>query len=273
MLGKLLKYEWKSIGRILPLIYLAVLVLSVCLGISFRSSMYSEIGWGNVLFLSIYILLVMAMAVVTIVVVIEHFYRSMISQEGYLMHTLPVKSWQHIASKLIMAVIWIAIAVAVVLVSFLLIGAVSGLMADLRNDQIFLEALREMKDLFVSYHYQVVLLIICTVIQVIRIILQLYLAMAIGGSATKNKVAFSFLAFVVLAVIVSVISVIATMGSEMLGADGIVNLFTGTAAEGSISVDGIFDGVFVSQIIMDGVLAVVFFVLTNYFLKNRLNLQ
>lgn len=278
MLGKLLKYEWKSTGRILPLIYLAVLVLSVFVGISFRNNMvWDRIPWGNLIFFSIYMILIVAMAVVTIVVIIERFYKSMISQEGYLMHTLPVKPWQHIISKLCMAIIWVAIAIVVVVLSILIIGGASGVLTEVLAELDISLMLNEMEYLFGDNVLDI--LIICGIVQGIRLILQVYAAMAIGGSATKNKIAYSFLAFVVIAVIVSVIASIISMGAMMgmfASANGIMELFMGAPVDEAAlnaGFDGMFGGLYAMQLVMDGAFAVVFFFVTNHFLSKRLNLE
>ena len=282
MLGKLLKYEWKSTGRVLPLIYLAVLALSVCLGFSLRNSALFEVfessnggmqdSFASITFLSVYLILIVALAVVTIVVIISRFYRSMISQEGYLMHTLPVKSWQHIVSKTIMALVWVAIAVLVVIASFFLIGGASGLVAELREQQIVAMVVNEME--YFMGNAQIVLLVICTVVQGIRMILQVYLAMAIGGSVTKNKVMWSFLAFIVIAIVLTVINSVVGMTALMNDVVALDSMYgMTTVEEESMAVNHLMGTAFSTQLIMDGVLAVVFFILTNYFLKKRLNLE
>lgn len=277
MLNKLVKYEFKSTGRILPLIYLAVLVLSVCVGFSFRNSMLIEdMPWGNMVFFSIYAILVVVLIVLTIVVIIERFYKSMISQEGYLMHTLPVKPWQHIVSKLCMAVIWTAIAVLVLIASLFIIGGVSGLLSEMLADADFVLMLNEMEFVFGEGFLELV--IITSIVQGIRLILQAYASMAIGGSSVKNKVAYSILAFVVITIVVSVIASLVSM-LFMTG------LFAGSGefAEFMLSettdmtglsqgFEQMFGSMFVMQLVMDGIFIVVFFALTNHFLSKRLNL-
>ena len=52
--------------------------------------------------------------------ILQRFYKNLLSGEGYLMHTLPVRPWQHIASKLIAAVVWTVLSFFVVCVSCLL---------------------------------------------------------------------------------------------------------------------------------------------------------
>lgn len=276
MLGKLLKYEWKSTGRVLPLIYLAIVALAVCVGISLRASMIAEEGIGSALLVGIYMVLIMAMIIVTIIVIIERFFRSMISQEGYLMHTLPVKTWQHVLSKTIMAIIWTAIAIAVIVVSLLLIGSISGLLEELAREIGFKAFVNELE--FFMTRSQFAMMIVCGIVQVIRLIMQAYAAMAIGGSSTKNKVAFSFLAFIVMVVVVSVIASSVSMG-VMFGTvnspayDMFLMGLEGTTTTVSQDFGFLFGRMVVMQLIMDGALLAVFFILTNHFLKKKLNLE
>lgn len=275
MLNKLVKYEFKSTGRILPLIYLAVIALSLCVGVSLRNSMFTDEGVANLLTVSIYVILVVALIVVTIIVIIARFYRSMISQEGYLMHTLPVKPWQHIVSKACMAIIWTAIAVVVIIVSLLIIGGISGMLAELRDEFIVMMTSGEME--FFLEDKLITMMIICAIVQGIRYILQAYAAMAIGGSSTKNKIAYSFLAFVVLAVITSAIASIVSMGiiRGLFASNGgmMEVLMDAVLAEAGVDFNGFMNGLFAMQLIMDGAFSVVFFILTNHFLKNKLNLE
>lgn len=276
MLGKLLKYEWKSTGRVLPLIYLAVLVLALCVGLSLRGSMYTEEGLRNILFISVYIILIVAMIVVTVVVIVERFYRSMISQEGYLMHTLPVKSWEHIISKACMAVIWGAIAVAIVIASFFIIGAASGLLEEVLAEVGFGE-MSVMMEFFLT-KFQFAMLIVCGVVQIIRLIMQLYLSMAIGGAAVKNKIAYSFLAFIVISIIVSVVASAISMGImfSTANSDAYAIFWSGldhSAATMSQEINYLLSRMIAVQLTMDGGLLVVFYMLTNYFLGKKLNLE
>ena len=271
MLGKLLKYEFKSTGRILPLIYLAVIVLSLCAGLSLRVNMFADdMAISNILLFTIYIILVVALIVVTIIVIISRFYKSMISQEAYLMHTLPVKPWQHIMSKAIMAVIWTAIAVVVILVSLMLIGGASGLWGEIVRGEDFQIFWADVK--YMVSDFMIMMIIICSIVQGIRYILQVYAAIAIGGSSTKNKVAYSFLAFIVLAIITSVIASIIS-SCVALGSMDWMELLAYTGADMGFDMTGFMNGLFIMQLIMDGAFTVVFFFLTNYFLKNKLNLE
>ncbi len=57
----------------------------------------------------------------TLTMMIQRFNKNLLSDEGYLMHTLPVKPWKHIASKLLASMLWMIGSVVVALISILVI--------------------------------------------------------------------------------------------------------------------------------------------------------
>ena len=80
------------------LIYAALVAIALAGGISLRFGTYDHNRDLLVLILAlIYMLLVFVMVVVTMVMIVTRFYKNLFSQEGYLMHTLPVPAWQLVA--------------------------------------------------------------------------------------------------------------------------------------------------------------------------------
>ena len=110
MLGKLLKYELKSTSRIMGVLYLALLVVAAVVGFVARGTIW-EATQGNAIAVVIsgliYTLLVMALLIITIVMVLQRFYKNLLKEEGYLMHTLPVTPRQLILAKLLVAALWV----------------------------------------------------------------------------------------------------------------------------------------------------------------------
>ena len=109
MLKQLLKYEFKATGRVYGGLYLALAVLSVLLGVSFRGKTILPENAGQVTLLLIlaYVLVLVAIAVLCIVTMIQRFYQNLLGREGYLMHTLPVTESQLILSKLLSTMVWV----------------------------------------------------------------------------------------------------------------------------------------------------------------------
>src|SRR5680860_1037839 len=98
MLSKLLKYEIKATGRIFLPLFLALLIFA---GITRFISAVGPEKWATPAILSmiIYIIIMVGMFVMTFLMMIQRFYKNLLSDEGYLMLTLPTKPWKHITSN------------------------------------------------------------------------------------------------------------------------------------------------------------------------------
>jgi hypothetical protein len=94
MLAKLFRYECKALLRILPVLYLASLVLSAVVGLWVKEYDFFTI-WM--------VMSSTAMFVITLVFVIQRFRNNFLKDEGYLMFTLPTSPWQLVASKALAA--------------------------------------------------------------------------------------------------------------------------------------------------------------------------
>lgn len=118
MLAKLIKYDMKSQSKIFVSMYIFDLILAVFgLILSKISHFYpkSYIFSGiNQLFFAVLILGLVITAVVTLILTVMRYRTNLLRDEGYLMHTLPVKVSQLYFSKLISSVLWFIIDAAVV---------------------------------------------------------------------------------------------------------------------------------------------------------------
>lgn len=111
MLKQLLKYEFKATKSLYFGLYLALALLSVVLGVSFRQ----ENAWADntnfgrleVILMVLYLSVIFAIAVLCFVSTIRRFYQNLLGREGYLMHTLPVTETQLILSKLLTSMVWV----------------------------------------------------------------------------------------------------------------------------------------------------------------------
>ena len=120
MLGKLIKYEWKSVYKVGCLILGAVALTTFMGWLAFQSPMWKEMetghsysgavaGWLNIisgLTLIMYVILLACASFGTLVYLVVHFYRTMYTDEGYLIHTLPVTKHQILVSKILVGGIW-----------------------------------------------------------------------------------------------------------------------------------------------------------------------
>lgn len=122
MLSKLLKYEFKSTARTFGTLYLALLAASVVVGFytGMESSGRGRVGHLGTILGLVYVVLFVALGVITLMSIIQRFTRNLLGREGYLMHTLPVSARQLIGAKLITAVVWCACSVLIACVSLVL---------------------------------------------------------------------------------------------------------------------------------------------------------
>ena len=111
MLKQLLKYEFKATKRLYFGLYLALALLSVVLGVTFRQehALAHSTSFQNleVILMIVYVSVILAIAVLCFVNTIQRFYKNLLGREGYLMHTLPVTETQLILSKLITSMVWV----------------------------------------------------------------------------------------------------------------------------------------------------------------------
>lgn len=111
MLKQLLKYEFKATKSLYFGLYLALALLSVVLGVTFRQehALAHSTSFQNleVILMIVYVSVILAVAVLCFVSTVQRFYKNLLGREGYLMHTLPVTETQLILSKLITSMVWV----------------------------------------------------------------------------------------------------------------------------------------------------------------------
>lgn len=276
MLGKLLKYELKSTSRIMGVLYLALLVVAAVVGFVARGTIW-EATQGNAIAVVIsgliYTLLVMALLIITIVMVLQRFYKNLLKEEGYLMHTLPVPTWMLVASKTICSLIWILLSIAVLLASVFVIFLTSMIGHGFALVDWNALHLGDVFGLFRQNAGSVFMTILTGIVQIIRTILLVYTAMAIGAAAKRHKVLYSVVTFIVILIIIGIISAVTNM--DMLSSSFAVNdanACISVEAGDRLAIVG-YMKLLLGQCISDAIYSVVFFFVTTWFLKNKLNLE
>lgn len=107
---KLLKYEWKACARICLPTYGAIILLAFCNRIlntvnAFDTDRLAIFDFLRMIAVAAYAGVIMLAFGVTVVILIQRFYKNLLGDEGYLMLTLPVTISQHIASKALVALV------------------------------------------------------------------------------------------------------------------------------------------------------------------------
>ena len=105
MIAKLTKYEFRSSIKIMAMIWGALIVVSILLALTnpisdvnpLSDDMSDASGLAEILTVTagiLYAMVACAIVVVTVFIIIQRFYSSLLGDEGYLINTLPVKMWQ-----------------------------------------------------------------------------------------------------------------------------------------------------------------------------------
>ncbi len=138
MLIKLFKYEFKSTCRAFGLVYGVLVLLCILTGAS--DQLFDDAG-GDVsivqVLLMVTVLFFFAVVLITTVLNIQRFYNGIFREEGYLLHTLPVRPWQILAGKCIPALVWTVISGCVMVFSWLLLLLVSSGISGIDWSEVF----------------------------------------------------------------------------------------------------------------------------------------
>lgn len=279
MLRKLLKYEFKSTARLLGILYLAILACALVLGLVIRPSIKTINGQEDIIsymgFFSperslisaitiIYVILLLAMTVMTILLIIYRFYKNLLKDEGYLMHTLPVPTWMLICSKLIVAFIWELIAAGVTLLSLYFISLGSGSTQLILNYMGDDTSWKYVMSILYQHMGLVILCISCVVMTAVQITLRFYFSLSLGNLASWHKFAFAVLSFIIVTIVISVI------GYHMQ------NNILSWSIFGSAYPDGRaipFERSLAANLIANAIYSAVFFAGSTWILRNHLNLE
>lgn len=266
MLKKLMKYEIKATGRMLLPLYVALITFAIInkiflLGTTPLSNITSGFLGGIPAAISIfaYGCIMAAVFIVTLFIIIQRFYKNLLGDEGYLMNTLPVTAWKNISSKLIIALLWSIVSGFIAILSIFIM---------VFNIKIFSEFFPRLGELLSNAYSQFGLtpyilgieIIICGLLQLSMTILMIYSSISLGHLFNKRKILCSFGAFVILNLIMNTLTSIIGLTYTKAIPD-ISNPLT------------TIHSVLLGGIAINLIFFVVYFIITSYIIKNKLNLE
>jgi len=255
MLSKLIKYEFQSILRIVVPISAVFMAMTGLAFITYSFSMNDNILRfipGIVTFVySIAIILVMASA---FLFTIYRFYKNLITNEGYLMFTLPVKTDKLVQAKLVTAVATQALSIALCILSIFIVGRAKYSHFKMTGLSVEIESFRNMLD--VSMPLLFVIIIVLVLLTLLLNNLTFYAAIAIGHTLAKNKFVGSVIGYLIIYVCGQVLSTVTMILLYFLSGGDISQYVMLTVLIGAL-------------IGCSGVL----YYLTNKYLTTKLNLE
>ncbi|HFU4024531.1 TPA: ABC transporter permease [Streptococcus suis] len=199
MFGKLLKNEFKSVGKWYFGLYGLSIIISFLLGLWIRTidarTEFSTDSEAILLAVSVfaYAIIIISVAIATFFLIANRFRKNIYGRQGYLTMTLPVSTHQIILSKLVAALIWNILAAVVIILSIFLTISVSGVdeFYSFFYSVEFIEFLREYPHYF---FHQVIGLIVS--------ILLVYLSISIGQLFKDYRILMAVIAYFVINFIV-----------------------------------------------------------------------
>ena len=132
MLGKLTKYEIKATARIFLPLYAGLLLFALINKVFIEINLLqTKMAFLSAISGMIYFFIIVATFIITLVVMIQRFYKNLLSDEGYLMFTIPVTPSKHIISKMIVSILWAVVSVIAAVLSVLVLGYRKGIFGDI----------------------------------------------------------------------------------------------------------------------------------------------
>lgn len=271
MLRKLMKHEFRATGRIMLPLYLILLVTSFGANLSARgllNTQYRMLDVLGVLLVMAFGIAIFAVCIMSMVVMVQRFYKNLLQDEGYVMLTLPVSVHQQVWSKLIVSAVWFAATVAAVIVAACIVAfdidfikyffqGLGELFAELRR----LEAYYAINGTAIAVEMAVLCFLACC-----AMCLQFYAALAVGHSFANHKMAWSVVFFFGFQF---AIQFLGGMGISVLNALNIFDFLPSWHIGGMAAIH------LTMLILIAGVViyGAIFYFITTYFLKRRLNLE
>ncbi len=287
MLKQLLKYEFKATKRLYFGLYLALALLSVVLGVTFRQehALAHSTSFQNleVILMIVYVSVILAIAVLCFVNTVQRFCRNLLGREGYLMHTLPVNENQLILSKLLTSMVWVLCSGLVGIVCITVMVAVGVFdpetfsMVDWESWKQLWQMLYE--EMGPEFWVAMAWTILINLARLASLILCVYAACMIAHQFKKQTMVAGILAFIGMNIVENQID-------KLLGTND-VTLFVGVNYK-LVDVSDVSGGTPVMHylttafgqgagylfcFVFTAAIAAVYFFLTRWLMKNKLNLE
>ena len=276
MTGKLIKYEFRSIVKIMGIGWAALLSMALFAGlfdlIAFRQNDME--GFGHLTEIAsaitsfLYGSLFVAIIVVTVLIILMRFYKGLLRDEGYLMHTLPVKTWQLITAKGVVAAAVSLISILAATLSVLILMAFDG------GIEYFGEFMSELLRTLGKYPAYIAILLealLLGVCWIAAMIYKAYAALSIGQLAQKHRIALSVGAWIGIGVVFLILmSILGNLSFSSAFSDWLEGILEGMVNDSPLN--AIQVGIWI-LILVEAVQIAIFHVVSEQILRRKLNLE
>lgn len=272
MLNKLLKHEFIATGRIMGAVYAVVAIIAAYLLGSYYIARDTA-SVGQVLGVTALLIISSCNFILTAVVMITNFQKTLYGDQGYLSFTLPVKSVSLLTSKVITSTAWFVAAFA----CFMGTAAITVLVVkkDLIGEESY-QTLSSMLPMFLggktvtTIVTTVVMALISYFVKFAVFTVELYFAISLANTRHFQKkyilwtIIFALATLIIVNKISDIISQNLVFGLSILGNK--MSLVTGSVAAGASFID-------LTSIIVTIVFGVAFFCGTYYVMNKKVNIR
>ena len=255
MFWNLVRYEFKNVNKWYLALYVAVLVLSVPIGM--QGHYYNYVSFKDSQPVLLFFLalvfggLMITLGISTIFLIIKRFKGSVYDRQGYLTLTLPVSEHHIITAKLVGAFIWSILSSTVLALSAFIIVTIT-VPEWISNSELI--------PLVGTFLPQLSLMGVSFLLNTISGILCIYLAISIGQLFNEYRTALAIVAYIGIQIVI-----------------GFVEVFFNTSANFYVnSLAGFNDNFYMGAstgIIEELIFIAIFYLGTYYILRNKVNLQ
>lgn len=265
MLGKLIKHEWKAVGKVLIIMHVALILMAIIgkVMLSIDVLRKAELMWSSLLCL--YVLSVIAVGVGTHIYLAMRFYKNMYTDEGYLSFTLPVKAWEHIFSKTLISLIWILVDAVVISVSIIILVMYKGMGTDFL--QVWNELVAVLTGNGMVVTWRAIQMVITVILSLVSTSLTYYFSISIGQLFNSHKMLAAVVVYFITVNALQVISTVSSAAYLMVIRDKVIE--TETFRETFSMFGGMLNIGMMEQIIV----VVGFWLITNFIMNKKLNLE
>lgn len=280
MLSKLIKHEWKETWKIPALTCIVILFMTLISVICFSRmeppTAAEELNFGAFFLFMGFTLMISSLSLVIQIYFAVRYYKNLYSDEGYLMHTLPVTARQLILSKMFIASLWFC------LLSLLVIWAVFAVMAFcipvMVGPEEFFSAgwfFNIFPSLFgMSMPAFAVFYLVTIIISSFSGTLIIYASISLGQLFSKHKVMAAILCYIGYNMLVSTITSVAM--TPFL-AKMVISSANSAITTNSLGLPDFFGpfmrNTMIISVVCSVVIGIISYILSEYIMKKQLNLD
>lgn len=268
MLGTLMKYEFKAVGRLLLPLYGAWLIAAVMLGLSIAGINSSGSPFFITLSGILYGGFTMVAVVLTCILLIQRFYKNLLGNEGYLMFALPVSTGKHIINKTFSGAVWGTAGIIVAALSGILIaGCIEGFSSIWENFYFMFGDIQILMKEEPSALLIIVEVLLVVFLAFAETAAKVYAAIAVGHQWSNHRVLGAIAAYIVFGIIESLLGNIILRITDA----GIIDIFDSM----TVDMSGIAQThlMMILLIIFIAIVAAIYGVISWLLLDKKLNLE